>query len=527
MSIKNLDAVFHPRSIVLIGGSRKPNSVGDVLARNLLHGGYDGPVMFVHPDAPSLHSTLAFPTIQALPKPPDLAVIATPPATIPGLIAQLGSAGARAAVVITAGFGEIGAQGLALQAQALQAAKPHYLRIVGPNCVGVISPPMGVNASFAHLLPKSGPIALLTQSGAMLTAMLDWAHGRGIGFSHLISLGGMADVDTGDMLDYLATEPKAEAILCYLESVTHARKFLSAARRAARVKPVILIKSGRHAEGAKAAASHTGALAGSDEVFDAAFRRAGLLRVQSIEELFDAAATLAHTRRLPGDRVAILTNGGGLGVLSVDQLIDEGGRLAALSPATMEALNKALPATWSHSNPVDIIGDAPGSRYRAAMEALLTDGGVDVLLVLNCPVATADSGEAAEAVASAYDAHRQAGHHKPAVFASWMGQAKGRGAQERLSASQIPHYDAPENAVRAMSHLLRFERNQALLMQTPAARPEVPHDRALAQKIVEATLLEGREWLNEVEAKTVLKAYGVPVVETLIAHDAESAAAAA
>jgi acetyltransferase len=527
MSIRNLDAVFNPRSIALIGASQRPHSVGAVLARNLTQGRFAGALSFVNAKGGSIEGRAVFTSIDAISAAPDLAVIATPPETVPGLIAKLGARGTRAAVVITAGFGELGAEGLKLQQAVLDAAKPYLLRIVGPNCVGILSPHAGVNASFAHVAPKRGGLALLTQSGAMLTGILDWAYGRGIGFSHLVSLGGMADADTGDMLDYLAGDPKADAVLCYLESVSAARKFMSAARRVARVKPVIVIKAGRHNEGARAAASHTGALAGADDVFDAACRRAGLLRVQAIEDLFDAAATLAQTRALRGNRVAILTNGGGLGVLAVDRCIDEGLPVARLSADTMKTLDAALPRTWSHGNPVDIIGDAPPERYRAATAALMVDPGVDVLLALNCPVATADSADAAAAVADAAEAARRVHADGPNVFASWLGTATGTAAHDRLRAAGIPEYPTPESAVQAISHLWRYQVSQKLLMETPAVRAEHPYDRKTARQIVDTAMASGRIWLTEPEAKALLKAYGIPVVETQCVQTPEAAARAA
>jgi acetyltransferase len=523
MTVRNLDAVFHPRAIALIGASRKPSSVGDVIARNLLSGGFRGPVMFVHPEAPSIRSHAAFARVGDLPHVPELAIIATPPASVPYLIRELGARGTKAVIVISAGFGEIGPAGKVLEQEILDAARPHVLRVVGPNCVGVLCPLSGINASFAHLMPASGPIALLTQSGAMLTAVLDWGHARGIGFSHLVSLGGMADVDVGDMLDYLAAEPRAKAVLAYLEHVTHARKFLSAARRVARIKPVIAIKAGRHEAGAIAAASHTGAMAGADAVYDAAFRRAGILRVQTIEALFDAAATLAHVTHLNGDRVGILTNGGGLGVMCVDKLIDEGGVLASLSEVTKVALNAVLPATWSHGNPVDIIGDAPGARYAAACEILLKDPGVDALIVLNCPVATADSMDAANATANSLDRHAQGGRPGPRLFASWMGAANADQARARFAQSGIPHYDTPEDAVEALGHVLKFQRNQALLMQIPEERAHARHDAKAAGEAIASAIKQRQEWLTEVEAKEVLNAYGIPVVRTSAARNATDA----
>jgi acetyltransferase len=524
MSIRNLDAVFAPRSIALIGASRAEGSVGNVLARNLIDGGFRGDIWFVNSHADQILGQRAYRSAEDLPGPADLAVIATPPASIPEIVDGLGKRGTRAAIIITAGFAEMGADGAALQMQMLQASKRPCLRIVGPNCVGVLAPYAGVNASFAHLKPKAGGLALVTQSGAMLTAILDWAHVRGIGFSHLASLGGMADVDTGDVFDYLAGDPKATAILAYLESVTSARKFLSAARRAARVKPVIVIKAGRHVEGARAAQSHTGALAGADEVVDAAFRRAGLLRVRTIEELFDAAATLAHTRRLRGPRVAILTNGGGLGVLAVDRCIDEGLVPAELSGDTLDDLNQHLPPTWSHGNPVDIIGDAPPARYRAGMDALLKDPGVDAILALNCPVATADSTQAARAVAESVTDARATGHELPAVFASWLATSQGRDAQAQFAAAHIADYATPENAVQAISHLWAFQRNQALLMETPPVRADHAHDRAAARAVIDHAMAGSEVWLSEAEAKSVLAAYGIPVVGTSTAATPDEAA---
>ena len=348
MSIRNLEAIFRPKSIALVGASRDPASVGAVIARNLLRAGFDGPVMPVNPRHMAVEGVLAYPDVDSLPMAPDLAVIATPRESVPELVAALGRRGTRGVVVISAGFAEGGdPHGKELERAMLEAARPYTLRIIGPNCVGILVPPVGINASFAHLTPSRGQIAFATQSGAIVTSVLDWAVPRGIGFSHLVSLGDMSDVDFGDMLDYLANERETSAILLYVEGISDARKFMSAARAAARMKPVVVVKAGRHREGARAAASHTGALAGSDEVYDAAFRRAGVLRVHDLEELFVAVVTLVMTESLRGDRLAILTNGGGMGVLAVDALVDEGGRLSQLSADTCSRLDAALPATWS------------------------------------------------------------------------------------------------------------------------------------------------------------------------------------
>jgi len=523
MSVRNLDRLFKPRSVAVIGASRRSGSLGAVLAHNLLRAGFAGSVLPVHPEYAAVEGVLAYGSVAELPVTPDLGVIATPPAAVPGLIAELAAHGTRAAVVISAGFGE-GADksGLTLRQQMLDAARPHILRIVGPNCLGVIVPAMGLNASFSHLAPTRGDLAFVTQSGAMVTAMLDWAAPRGIGFSKVVSLGDMADVDFGDMLDYLAIDHETRAVLLYVESVTHARKFMSAARACARTKPVIVIKAGRHAAAAKAAATHTGALAGADEVYDAVFARAGMLRVYSLDELFDAAATLAKARPGCGDRIAILTNGGGLGVLATDALIDQGGQLAELAPDTVARLDATLPATWSHGNPVDIVGDAPGQRYRAAADILLEDPNSDALLALNCPTAIASSTEAAEAVIGAAGAHRRP------VFAAWVGDGAAREARTRLSAAHIPAYETPEQAARGLMHLERYRRNQQQLMETPPSRPPgAAPDRATVCRLVAAALSESRQWLSEAESKQVLAAYGIPVVETRIAATPEDAVAAA
>ena len=372
MSIRNLDAIFHPKSVALIGASPRPHSVGLVAAQNLLEGGFSGAIMPVTPSHDAVAGMLAYRDVASLPMTPDLAVICTPPETVPDLIVELAARGTKAAIVITAGFMELGtAHGKALQQAMLDAAQPHLLRIVGPNCLGVLSTPAGLNASFAPVAAKKGGVAFVAQSGAMLTTVLDWASARGIGFSHLVSLGDMMDVDFGDMLDYLANDDATTSILLYIETITEARKFMSAARAAARLKPVIAIKAGRHAAAAKAATSHTGAMAGVDAVYDAAFERAGILRVRDLDEIFDAVETLAQPVKLSGDGLIIVTNGGGLGVLATDSLLDRGGRMADLAPEIHAKLDAALPPTWSHGNPVDIIGDATPARYAAAMTVLL------------------------------------------------------------------------------------------------------------------------------------------------------------
>jgi acetyltransferase len=525
MTIRNLDAMFRAKSVALIGASKTERSVGAVLASNLFRGGFDGPIMPVNPKHAAIHGVTAYKDVMSLPSVPDLAVIATPPDTVPGLVAELGALGTKAVVVITAGFGEGGREkGAELQQAMLDAAKPHLLRIVGPNCLGIMVPGIGLNASFAHIAPLKGRLAFVAQSGAVVTSVVDWATSRGIGFSHLVSLGDMSDVDFGDMLDYLANDGQTRAILLYIEAVSHARKFLSAARAAARMKPVVVVKAGRHAEGAKAAASHTGALAGSDAVYDAAFRRAGLLRVRDLEDLFSAVETLGMTgAAVRGDRLAILTNGGGLGVLATDSLMDEGGKLAELAPETIEALNAVLPPTWSRGNPVDIIGDAPGERYSDALSALMGDPGVDAILAINCPTAVASSSDAAEAVISVAKKRR-----KPAVLTSWVGASAAAEARRMFNQSTIPGYETPDQAVRAFMHMANYHRNQEILMETPPSIPEAfSPDVEAARSIIAKALAEKREWLTEPEAKAVLAAYQIPVSQTRVAATPEEAAKAA
>ncbi len=519
MTTRNFDALFRPSSIALIGASNKAGSVGEVIARNLLSGGFHGPIMTVNPHEQAILSTLNYHSVSELPAPPDLAVIATPPQTVPGLIGELGRQGCRAAIVVTAGFEDVtGSTREAL----VQAAQPYLLRIVGPNCLGFLSPGMGINASFAHLTPKAGDIAFVTQSGAIATTMLDWGARRGIGFSHVLSLGDMSDVDFGDTLDYLALDPGTRAILLYVEMVTHARKFMSAARIAARAKPVIVVKAGRSQAGAKAAMSHTGALAGADAVYDAAFRRAGILRVSELRDLFDAAQTLATGLQVGGNRLTIVTNGGGLGVLAVDALEEEGGVLADLTDQTKAKLNAVLPKTWSHHNPIDILGDAHGDRYKAALEALKDEPGQDGVLLMNCPTGVADAGEAANEVLA------KAKTLKLPLLTCWVGGATAEQARQRLAASGLPALETPNEAVRAFMQLANFRRNQELLLETPRPRGTLNDNAKLrAQAIIDSVLADNRALLTTPEAKAVFAAYGLPVVETRIAHTPAEAAQSA
>jgi acetyltransferase len=520
MSQRHLDRLFAPRSVALVGASTRQGSVGKVLAQNLTGSGFQGPVWPVNPHEREIGGLKCLKALADLPQAADLAVICTPAEAVPGIVGELGEIGTRAAVVISAGFGEGGdAHGLALKEAMQAAAGPHLLRVVGPNCLGVMVPRIGLNATFAHLTPRRGSIAFVAQSGAIVTSVLDWAQARGIGFSHLVSLGDMADVDLGDMLDYLASDGSTTAVLLYVESVTQARKFMSAARAAARMKPVIVVKAGRHAEGARAVTSHTGALAGEDAVYDAAFRRAGMLRVCTLEELFNAVQTLALARPPRGDRLALITNGGGIGVLATDALMDAGGRLAELSEETLRSLDEALPPTWSKANPVDIVGDASASRYADALSLVRKDRGADAVLVLNCPTALANGEETAHALVDTL-----AGGWGTPVLTSWVGEVTAAGARRVFADSRIPTYDTPEQAVRAFMYLVEYRRSQTLLMETPPSVPEdFRPDLGRVRDLVDRALAEGRGWLSEPEAKQVLSAFGIPVVATRLARTPEEA----
>ncbi|MEI8394501.1 MAG: bifunctional acetate--CoA ligase family protein/GNAT family N-acetyltransferase [Rhodospirillaceae bacterium] len=531
MSVRNLDSLLKPSSIALIGASRRPNSIGAVVAKNLFHAGFDGPIMPVNPREKAIEGVLCYKSVADLPITADLAVICTPPETVPGLISELGARGTKAAVVITAGFGEVGDEGKALQQKILDAAKLHNLRVLGPNCLGIMIPGKGVNASFIHVPPLKGDVALVAQSGAVVTSMVDWATNRKIGFSHLISMGNKADIDFADLLDYLAADPQVRAIMLYIEALTKTRKFMSAARAAARQKPVIVIKAGRSDEAAKAASSHTGAMAGSDRVYDAAFRRAGVLRVHDLDEMFDAVETLAMGvsvtgGRRVGRRLGILTNGGGIGVLATDSLIEGGGQLAKLGTEAMTKMNEFLPPTWSHGNPVDIIGDASAKRYADSLSAMFDDSDADAFLVLNCPTAVGDSYWAAQAVIDTINKHPK-GKQRP-VFTSWLGEGTAHQSRSLFAANSIPTYDTPGDATRAFMHLVQYSANQETLMETVDSVPEeFAVDDATVRSIIDRAFAEKRHWLTEYEAKQVLAAYAVPVVDTRRVTTPDEAAEAA
>lgn len=521
MSVIHLDKLFRPQSVALVGASDRTGSVGNVVMRNLLGGAFTGPIYPVNTKAKTVLGRQAWPDVGSLPSVPDVGVVCTPPETIPGIVRQLGEHGTRAAVILTAWPRE--PDGIStVQQQMLDAARPFRLRILGPNCIGLLVPGLGLNASFAHVDALPGKLALLSQSGALCTTVLDWARSQGIGFSAFVSLGDSADVDFGDLLDYFGSHAETRGILLYAESIGHARKFLSAGRAAARNKKVIVLKSGRFEEGARAAFSHTGAMSGRDDVADAAFRRAGMLRVQTVEDLFDAAETLARVRPASGRRLAILTNGGGPGVLAADELARRGGELAKLAPDTLRRLDAVLPATWSRGNPVDIVGDADARRYASALRALADDAGYDAILALLVPTALVNNLEVARGLVT------ETADMKRPVLVSWMGEGAVNEARGLFAEHGIPGYATPESAVRAFMQLVEYDENQRSLMQVPASIPEDFEPRRDAVgSILQSALAAGKSALDDDEVRAVLAAYALPVVESRMAGSAEGAASGA
>lgn len=505
MGTHYLDSLFAPHAVAVFGASERAGSVGACVFDGLLHGGFTGNIYPINPKHDTVQGKTCFAHIGDIKDKIDLAVIATPAATVPEIIHQCGEHGARAAVVLSAGISE--GNGGTLEKAMLDAAAHYRLRILGPNCLGIIRPTIGLNATFSRSTAKEGTLALVSQSGALCTAILDWAEPRGIGFSAVVSLGAAADVDFGDILDYLALDARTESILLYVEGIKDARRFMSGLRVAARLKPVVVVKVGRHAEGSRAAASHTGALVGSDDVFDAALQRAGVVRAQTIDQLFSAAQLLATRQRVKGNRLAIITNGGGPGVMATDRAIDLGMELANLDGNTLAELDKALPPTWSHGNPIDVLGDAPAERYQNAVRACLDDGNVDAALVMLSPQAMTDPLAAAQAVIDAR------GKRTKPVLACWLGGNQVIEARTLLTRAGIPTFFSPEAAVEAFAYLANYQRNQQLLMQVPAPLAERSQpDVQGARLIIQAALSEHRANLTMTEAKAVLHAFNIPVL---------------
>ncbi|MGA8898514.1 GNAT family N-acetyltransferase [Bradyrhizobium sp.] len=525
MSTFGLERIFTPKRVAVVGGSPRSPSIGALILKNLAKGGFSGEIAVVNSRYDQIGELKTYPNLKNLPFVPDLIVVTAPAPAIPEIIIQAGKLGVAGAVIISSGLGH-GPGSIAEAAE--QAARAHKLRIVGPNCLGIMFPGVGLNASFAARHPAPGSLALISQSGAIAAAMVDWGAEKSVGFSGIVSIGDQLDVDVADLLDYFALDDKTRAILLYLEAVTDARKFMSAARAAARLKPVVVVKSGRMAQGAKAAATHTGALAGSDAVYDAAFRRAGLLRVLDLRELFDCAELLGrHVRGPGGKNLTILTNGGGIGILAVDRLVELGGTAPPLDPVVSAKLNEVLPPTWSKANPIDIAGDADADRYLNALDVVLNDPSSDAVLVMNVETAVAPADRIAEAVAKRVKANRTtAGASSKPVLAAWVGTDQ-RVAQI-FDQAEIPLFPTEDDAVRAFMHLVKHrEATEALLATPPDVSSLFTPDVSVARKIVGDALRDGRSWLDPIEIAGLFKAYAIPMVPTLAAGSPDEAVAMA
>jgi acetyltransferase len=514
-----LDAIFTPKTVAVIGATERPGSVGRTVLWNLISHPFGGTVFPVNPKRHSVLGIKAYPSIAAVPESVDLAIVATPAATVPAVIRECADAGVKSAIIISAGFKEIGASGVELEQQILAEAQRGKMRIIGPNCLGVMSPLSGLNASFGEGIAKPGKIGFISQSGALCTAILDWSLRENVGFSAFVSIGSMIDVNWGDLIYYLGDDPHTQSIVIYMESIGDARSFLSAAREVALTKPIIVMKAGQTEAAAKAAASHTGTLTGSDAVLDAAFRRSGVLRVNNISYLFYMAEVLAKQPRPQGPRLTILTNAGGPGVIATDALSLERGKLAELSAETYEALNQLLPSHWSHNNPIDVLGDAGPDRYAKALEIAAKDPNSDGLLVILTPQAMTNPTQTAEKL------RPYANLGKP-ILASWMGGEAVATGTQILNQASIPTFPYPDTAARLFNYMWRYSYNLRGIYETPVlpadSEAAVP-DRSFVHQIIQTARAAGRTLLTEAESKQVLAAYGIPTVGTLIASTAEEA----
>ncbi len=519
----NLDKIFNPQTVAIIGASDAEGSVGFAIVKNFTSLGYSGKVFFVNIRKPEILGVKTYPSVIDIPETVDLAMIATPAKTVPEVIEECGKAQVKGVIIVSAGFKETGPEGKALEEKIQQIAKKYGIRVVGPNCIGVIRPRNSLNATFVDKMPKPGNVAFISQSGALGSAILDWAIHENIGFSNFVSVGSMIDVDFGDLIDYFGTDPKTKSILMYVEGITQARKFMSAARHFARTKPIIVVKSGKFSESAKAAASHTGSLSGEDDIYDAAFKRAGVVRVEEIADLFNAAEVLG-TQPLPkGKRLAIITNAGGPGVMATDALIARGGELAMLSQKTMDVLNGLLPPFWSHGNPIDVLGDAKVERYRAAVEACLNDENIDGILIVFTQQAVSEAVEIANGIVELV---RNKAYQNKTILTSFMGFGAVQEANSILNANNIPTYSTPEQAIKTYMYMYNYQRNVELLYETPEELPVYasPPKRPI-MVILRNAALENREVLTEYEAKNVLKYYNFPVLKTAVANNVDEAVA--
>lgn len=524
-----LQTMFNPRGVAIFGASERQGAVGTMVLSNMIEAGFQGRIIPVNPKHAKVQGLSCIPDLKQLDQPVDLAVIATPAASVPDILRQCGAAGVKSVVILSAGFGEGGeadrSAGKRLMRESLELAQQYGMRLMGPNCLGLMHPGIGLNATFSHNQALPGNLALVSQSGALVTAVLDWAQSRGIGFSAIASTGDAADIDFGDLLDYLALDTKTTGILLYIEGIRNARHFMSGLRAAARMKPVIVLKSARHAAGSRAATTHTGALIGADDVFDAALKRAGVVRVERITQWFSAAQILASGLTLRGDQLLILTNGGGPGVMATDRAADLNVPLATLSDETVSALNDVLPDTWSHGNPVDVIGDATAERYGKALRLALADPGVDMVVVMLTPQAMTDPTACAQAVIDVVQS--QKGHKKP-VLACWLGEALVSEARGLFDAANIPQFRSPETAVEALSYLLSHRQNQQMLLQTPGSSGlDKTPDIAGASLILAAARRAGRTVLTTRESKAILNAFHIPTTQAILARTADEAMLAA
>jgi acetyltransferase len=523
MVTTNLDKIFNPQNVAIIGASDVEGSVGYAIVKNFTQMGFTGKIYFVNVRKPEILGVKTYPTVDQIPDAVDLAIIATPAKTVPDVMVECGKAHVKGVIIVSAGFKETGPAGKALEDKVLENAHQFGIRVIGPNCIGVIRPRINLNATFLDKMPKPGHVAFLSQSGALGSAILDWAIHENIGFSNFVSVGSMIDVDFGDLIDYFGADPKTKSILMYVEGITEARKFMSAARHFARTKPIIVVKSGKFSESAKAAASHTGSLSGEDGIYDAAFKRAGVVRVNEIADLFNAAEVLG-TQPLPrGPNLAIITNAGGPGVMATDSLIAQGGKIAKISQKTIDSLNAVLPPFWSHGNPIDVLGDAKADRYKAALDAALNDDNVDGILVVFTQQAVSESVEIAKALVELV---RNKPYQNKTILTSFMGFGAVQEANNILNANNIPTYSTPEQALRTYMYMYNYQRNIDLLYETPE---ELPVDAAPPKRpimaIIRNAAFEDREILTEDEAKKILKYYNFPVVKTAVANNVDEAVA--
>lgn len=508
-----LTPLFLPKSVAVFGASNDADAVGGIVFKNMLEGGYQGTLYAINPKHKQVQGQLAFDTIADIQGEVELVIITTPAATVPKIIDECGKHGVKAAVIISAGFAETGAEGLALQQAVLENAHRHNIRLIGPNCLGVMRPDIGLNATFNNGSANVGNLAFISQSGALCTAILDWAKSNNVGFSTVVSMGSSIDIDFGEILDYLVTDHNTKSILLYIEGIRDTRSFMSAIRAAAQIKPVILVKVGRHEVASKAAMSHTASLVGSDDSFDAAVRRVGVVRVKSVTQLFSVAKALSCGFHPTGNRLAVVTNGGGPGILATDYAADLGLCMANLSDPTVAKLNAALPSNWSHGNPVDIVGDAQAERYHHAVTTCMEDPGIDGVLTILTPQAMTRPSEVAQAVLEISQKYK-----KP-LLSCWMGGEQVEGARAIFETHNQPHFRTPEPAIEVFAFLSAYYRNQKLLMQVPESiSHHIAPDIESARMIIEGALQDKRKILDEMESKALLSCFHIPFAKTMIAR---------